>query len=466
MISLSPEKEATMAESRKLYKDQVPKEYLYFLDPVPLFTALLRSNITQKMFLGFGEFRTFPKEPWQSNSWLASIRSTSGQFAHYRNGEAIFPSDFINFEFQQRQAIGRVVAVGIDYRNEAPNAEKGKLRIKVQRALRWEEIADVYHAQSFFRPNELLLTAEYYFRAESDIEQLQQCVHLDYLYKDDRIKSDLPQQYQNYELFVRNTIDSNGSLLPLCRTAPIRAELELQTYGRSFFTTRFGISKGNNCISLPLMIFIDGFGLYRNAYRSIMGIYLLFASFSTHERIRRSNCFPITLGPHGSNFDEVVECLQCLAKFDKGQVLELPQPTLVCAFPVCFLGDMPQQQENSGCKTQRANLGCRFCLVPADSRGDLEYDTLTMGRYHNSMIQQRKEMKSLRTIKKQEEYATKWGLQREEPALFKISPALDIILTRPSDPAHSEYNGLTKQLHHLLITAILTQPATSCIVRN
>jgi hypothetical protein len=75
-------------------------------------------------------------------------------------------------------------------------------------------------------------------------------------------------------------------------------------------------------------------------------------------------------------------------------------------------------------------------------------------------------MKSLRTIKKQEEYATKWGLQREEPALFKISPALDIILTRPSDPAHSEYNGLTKQLHHLLITAILTQPATSCIVRN
>ena len=43
-----------------------------------------------------------------------------------------------------------------------------------------------------------------------------------------------------------------------------------------------------------------------------------------------------------------------------------------------------------------------------------------------------------------------------EPALFRLTPALDIILTRPSDPAHSEYAGLCMQLHHLLSETILT----------
>ena len=33
-------------------------------------------------------------------------------------------------------------------------------------------------------------------------------------------------------------------------------------------------------------------------------------------------------------------------------------------------------------------------------------------------------------------------------------------MTRPSDPAHSEYAGMTKQFHLLLIEAILTKPAT------
>jgi hypothetical protein len=30
---------------------------------------------------------------------------------------------------------------------------------------------------------------------------------------------------------------------------------------------------------------------------------------------------------------------------------------------LAYIGNMPQQQANSGCKTQRANLGCRNCLI-------------------------------------------------------------------------------------------------------
>ena len=39
--------------------------------------------------------------------------------------------------------------------------------------------------------------------------------------------------------------------------------------------------------------------------------------------------------------------------FDKGVVLELPQPPWVCAFMLFFLGDMPQQQANAGDTSQR-----------------------------------------------------------------------------------------------------------------
>jgi hypothetical protein len=58
------------------------------------------------------------------------------------------------------------------------------------------------------------------------------------------------------------------------------------------------------------MTFIDGFGLYRNAYRSIMGIYLIPAALSFQERARRANVFPLTLGPHGSNFADVIGAMK------------------------------------------------------------------------------------------------------------------------------------------------------------
>jgi len=56
--------------------------------------------------------------------------------------------------------------------------------------------------------------------------------------------------------------------------------------------------------------------------------------------------------------------------------------------------------------------------------------------------------------------ATEFGFDIESPIpLHTISPALDIILLRPSDPAHSEFGGIAKLAYQLLIDAILTKPA-------
>jgi hypothetical protein len=51
------------------------------------------------MHFGFGYFMDNPTEPWHSRAWLASARSTtSGRYAHYRNGDVLSPSDMVLYE--------------------------------------------------------------------------------------------------------------------------------------------------------------------------------------------------------------------------------------------------------------------------------------------------------------------------------------------------------------------------------
>jgi len=60
-------------------------EDLFFFDPATLFTAYLScDSVRSQMHRGLGEFVDAPTELWQSSSWLASIRTTSGEFAHYQ----------------------------------------------------------------------------------------------------------------------------------------------------------------------------------------------------------------------------------------------------------------------------------------------------------------------------------------------------------------------------------------------
>ena len=42
------------------------------------------------------------------------------------------------------------------------------------------------------------------------------------------------------------------------------------------------------------------------------------------------------------------------------------------------------------------------------------------------------------------------------PPSATLTPALDIIRTRPTGPAHSEFNGIPKLARELLVNAILT----------
>ncbi|KAF1814647.1 hypothetical protein P152DRAFT_393149, partial [Eremomyces bilateralis CBS 781.70] len=55
----------------------------------------------------------------------------------------------------------------------------------------------------------------------------------------------------------------------------IRAQMEIAEYGRQYLVDK--LSKSFNNISIPLLTFLDGFGLFRSMYCTIMGFYLLLA---------------------------------------------------------------------------------------------------------------------------------------------------------------------------------------------
>lgn len=94
---------------------------------------------------------------------------------------------------------------------------------------------------------------------------------------------------------------------------------------------------------LLLITFIDTFGLYRNSYRSLIGIYFILAALDIYERNRRVNVSPLILGPYSSNFADIIEAIRLLSVLDKGIKVYIPGEgrVLLVAFTFAFLGDMP-----------------------------------------------------------------------------------------------------------------------------
>lgn len=104
-------------------------------------------------------------------------------------------------------------------------------------------------------------------------------------------------------------------------------------------------------ISIPYSIFLDVFGLYRNAYYSLKGMYITPAGMDAEQRTRLYNVLMIS--PFSPNETEIAGCLEmdelhirqgCATKLDSGETV------FVTAFPL-HTGDMPQQNQNSGNKT-------------------------------------------------------------------------------------------------------------------
>lgn len=122
---------------------------------------------------------------------------------------------------------------------------------------------------------------------------------------------------------------------------PIRRELEIIHFGRKHLLYTFDKGK-YKVISLLFALFADAFGLYRNIYRSLIGIYCILVGLTAQERNRTTNVFPLILRPYSSNITKVVETIgMFLRALNSSKIIDIDgRKVMLYAIIFIFLGDI------------------------------------------------------------------------------------------------------------------------------
>ena len=446
------------------------KEDIVLFDMLGVLTRLLHSDtVKQRGYFGMAEIVDEPQEFFHSDSWASSNRTTSGEFAMLRRSNAstaepILTSEFIWYRTPGASDpfLGRVISVGKEKREGFKgSATYNKVKLTIAKLYVPEDIledsirASVMKATPRLHASKTeLLIAEnepLVYITEDQAVKRENGVFLDYNFS--VASTTVPREC----IFVVRWVYSRGqspTVRPLALSHPHRGELEIKEYTRDGIIGK--LCSGHKAFSLPYTNFIDAFGLYRNMYRSVTGVYMQWAFLRAGDRKRQANVFPFTLGPFAAKWEDIVDSMIHISHLQFGADIYLDDgtPATIVAPCLAYVGDMPQQQANAGCKSQNAEYFCRHCLIDTENRANLEYNTVLNGRYHYEMLRVRQE--AARTSKRgRMEIFQQLGLSEEDTALRKLTPALDMIRNTPGDAAHSEFKGIGKQLITILFNDIL-----------
>ncbi|KAI0483356.1 hypothetical protein GGR56DRAFT_663844 [Xylariaceae sp. FL0804] len=452
------------------------------------------------MHFGIAALVDNPTEAWHSTQWASSIRTTSGEFAYYpvTGGDSprdpIFPGDIIEYQCAHtacwcvkkgKYHHGQVFEIYRDERStrllggqpststavkeglrggvvlvvgrllSGPQTIQGNVSIKVA-------IKNNPLKESNFEATEQVLTVlpnKYITPASVNRRLPENTFTFDYAFRSGYTFADDHKRAPG-EWFVRWAYHKDKrAFIPLCQLEPVAGTLEIQTWGRDALVKKFA-APDIKVTSLPLKIFGDGFALYRVIHKSIIGVYNEIFALPEVESSRQLNIFPLTLGPHGSNFHKVIRALEPMRALDKGLMVKVKgEPRMLCAPILAITGDMPQQAANSGVLGPVANQGYRFCGINSKNRGNLEFNTVLKARAHNLLERQRRHMDELPTKMAKINYGRTHGIAAEGPGFAYIAPALDLIAGRPSNAAHSEFAGITKMIHQVLLDQALKPTA-------
>lgn len=253
------------------------------------------------MYLGIVEYYNNPNELQYSQAWNSSIRSTSSEFTYYSNSKLIFLSDFVSFLYTNKlypiYLLGagsflytrRVLGVGKDIRTDG--IKKGIVIIEIQEIYLPREAVELYALKGLVTPlaqNEgLLFQTKITIILEAFIGDRKIEFILNYFFSNERLANKTRPTISSPQgtILIRRVYDLEGQLIsPLCKTYPIRAELELKEFSREHLEQFNTSISSRKILLLQLLTFINGFGLYRNTYYSIIGIYFIPANISISER--------------------------------------------------------------------------------------------------------------------------------------------------------------------------------------
>lgn len=119
-------------------------------------------------------------------------------------------------------------------------------------------------------------------------------------------------------------------------------------------------------MSLPSSTFLNGFGLYRNAYHGLKGMYITPAGLDIENHTQLGIMFVLMIGPFGCIELDMAACLRRDSQvIGKGfhTTLESGASVFVVSFPILVTGDMLQQNQNSGNTTHNTEFGCHSWVL-------------------------------------------------------------------------------------------------------
>ena len=396
------------------------------------------------------EYSDHPHELWHSRAWGSSVCTVSGEYALSKHGQILFPGDFIQFAFHKIPRLGtvanygRVTFVGVDRRQSSQT--KDKVILTIQPAVLTSTIE---HLVSNPCPD--MKDPIYILLEDTDVELEDRMVHCRL---DMGLNHGIPLSQGtvpvNYILNTRS-YKWRSSL----KVHALRAELEVQKYGRDHLETRH--STTCSVRSMPILVFVDDFGIFRNMYRALKGFYVTLAGLPYSERRKIANNFTLTLGPHGANLSQTVSCFKkAFQDLLLGKEFCINGECVILNISViAFTADMPQQAVNSGALAHQANIGCRSCYCPKEFRGDMEYDIVENGRYYFDVALKRFQGQDIQGKLQSHDFFRKHGLQKQASPLEELVPSLDVTLGCAYDIPHSEWKGLGQNLQKLLCESIL-----------
>lgn len=423
-------------------------QFWYDLDH--LFSAILQSQERMKtLHFGMAEYSDNPQELWHSRAWGSSVCSVSGQYALSRHNQVIFPADFIQFPSMastlfDKVHYGRVTFVGVDKRLRS--SHYGKTVLTVQPVI-----------PSSYLPVDLHMDTSKFVLVEDDYLEIE----------DSSVRGrvdmalDRGLQLSVHTVSVSLVLTSKSwQLRSTLKLHSLRAELEVMEYGRDYLEARHSVNQ--RVRSLPILIFIDDFGIHRNMYRAFKAFYMTLAGLPYSARSKVANILTLTLGPHGAQMTDVVSSFrEAFKELMTGKwVLCGGEMTFVNINVLALTADMPQQAANSGSLAHQAGIGCRSCYCPRALRGDLSYDVISNGRYYFDTCIKRVHAMGIDRRGDQNTYFRSVGLREMPSPLEHLVPSVDLTLACAYDIPHSEWKGLGERLQDMLCRDMLTTNAT------
>lgn len=322
------EKQPTVKSKNRRKVPATTTGIVYYVDIINMIVTMLNCvGLRNRMHFGPAQLVDSPGELWHGQAWAQSILSCSGDIPMF-NGGPLFPTDCIAYRTPTGDtALGRIKATFVDCREASQT--RGSHLLEVQRLHTIGNIVDDLRVGVRCPlANELVLFEDdvWWITAQDVISRVDVFFDRDYrtpletkAARDAEIAEDgqrvreaqkrrlaLEQQairdrrpipkarprpprpppnllptieeeaskppnplWQGRQYVVRSIVNTERRQMRSFRLShPLRAEIELEIYGRTVLEQDFVNAPGRlPVISLPHLTFIDAFGVYRNMYR-------------------------------------------------------------------------------------------------------------------------------------------------------------------------------------------------------